>query len=282
MTLAGPTISRWVIAAGMAMAFAARAQSPAADAPAVEPVAPPPAADAAAELARKLANPIAALISVPVKYSWDTGIGASDGERATTIIQPVIPFSLNEDWTLVTRTIIPYVDQSIAGAPSGLGDVTQSFFFSPSRPTAGGWIWGAGPVFAYPSASDDLLGTGKWSAGPTLVVLKQQHGWTYGVLANHLWSFGGDDDRADVSTSFVQPFLSFTTARFTTFGINTETSYDWETDQATVPVNVSASQLFKVGRQPMSLALAYRHYFDAPPGGPDWGLSLTYTLMFPK
>ena len=131
-------------------------------------------------------------------------------------------------------------------------------------------------------ASDDQLGTGKWSAGPTVVVLKQQHGWTYGVLANHLWSFGGDDDRADVNTSFVQPFLSFTTARFTTFGVNTETSYDWESDQATVPVNLSASQLFKVGGQPMSLALAYRHYFDAPPGGPDWGLSLTYTLLFPK
>jgi hypothetical protein len=281
VTLAGRSITRWAIAAGMLLAFCAQAQEPEPAAVPAEP-AKPAAEDAAAELARKLANPIAALISVPVKYSWDTGIGSTGGERATTVVQPVIPFTLNDDWTLVTRTIIPYVDQSIPGAPSGLGDITQSFFFSPSRPTASGWIWGAGPVFGYPSASDDLLGTGKWSAGPTLVVLKQQHGWTYGVLANHLWSFGGDDDRADVSTSFVQPFLSFTTARFTTFGVNTETSYDWESDQATVPVNLSASQLFKVGGQPMSLALAYRHFFDTPPGGPDWGLSLTYTLLFPK
>lgn len=250
-----------------------------------ESEAEPATADDAAELAKKLANPIASLISVPIKYNWDTGIGAQDLERSTLIVQPVIPFSLNADWNLITRTIIPYVDAQGSGGSNdvaGSGDILQSFFFSPTAPTAGGWVWGAGPVISYPSASNDLLGSEKWSAGPTVVLLRQGGGWTYGLLANHLWSFSGPDDRADVNATFLQPFLSFTTRRFTTLGVNTETTYDWEADAATVPVNFSVSQMLRLGRQPLSLALNYRHYVDAPEGGPDWGLSFTVSLLFPK
>ena len=242
-------------------------------------------ADDAAELAKKLSNPIASLISVPLKYSWDTGIGADDLERSTFIVQPVIPFEWNADWNLITRTIIPYVDAQAPGGSndvSGTGDILQSFFFSPKAPTAGGWVWGLGPVFSYPSASNDSLGSEKWSAGPTLVMLKQDSGWTWGVLANHLWSFAGDDDRADVSATFVQPFLSYATASHTTWGINSESTYDWEAEQATVPINLSVSQLLRFGKQPVSLGLTYRHYVDAPANAPDWGLSFTLTLLFPK
>lgn len=245
----------------------------------------PPASEEAAELAKKLSNPIASLISVPIKYSWDTGIGAQDLERSTLIVQPVIPFELSADWNLITRTIIPYVDaQGAGGGPdiAGTGDILQSFFFSPKAPTASGWIWGVGPVISYPTASKDLLGSEQWSAGPTVVLLKQGGGWTYGVLANHLWSLSGANDRADVNATFLQPFLSFTTKRFTTLGVNTETTYDWESDEATVPMNLSVSQLMRLGRQPVSFALNYRHYLDAPAGGPDWGLSFTVTLLFPK
>lgn len=243
------------------------------------------AADDGAELAKKLSNPIASLISVPIKYSWDTGIGPDDLDRSTLIVQPVIPFELNADWNLITRTIIPYVDAQAPNGSndiSGTGDILQSFFFSPKAPTASGWIWGLGPVISYPSASNDLLGSEKWSAGPTVVLLKQGGGLTYGLLANHLWSFSGPDDRADISASFVQPFLSFTTQKFTTYGVNTETSYDWKNKQATVPLNLSVSQLMRFGKQPVSFALNYRHYVDKPPGGPDWGFSFTVTLLFPK
>lgn len=245
----------------------------------------PAAADEAAELAKKLNNPIASLISVPLKYSWDTGIDPGDRDRSTYIVQPVIPFELNTDWNLITRTIIPYVDaQSPAGSSdvSGTGDILQSFFFSPKAPTSAGWIWGLGPAFYYPTASNDALGSEKWSAGPTAIVLKQANGWTWGVLANHLWSFAGEDARADVSATFVQPFLSFTTKKFTTWGVNTETTYDWEADEATVPLNLQVSQLLRMGKQPVSFALTYRHYLDTPEGGPDWGLSFTMTLLFPK
>jgi len=242
--------------------------------------------DDSAELAKKLQNPIAALISVPIKLDWDTGIGPADSDRSAYVIQPVIPFSMNEDWNVISRTIMPFIDAespAIGGSDtSGSGDVLQSFFFSPKAPTASGWIWGAGPALSLPTASEDALGSEQWSGGPTAVVLKQDSGWTYGALANHLWSFAGEDHRADVNASFIQPFISYTLKSFTTFSLNTESIYDWEADQWTVPINGSVSQLVKFGNQPVSFALGYRDYVEAPTGGPDWGLRFTVTLLFPK
>lgn len=239
----------------------------------------------AEELAKKLSNPIASLISVPIKLNWDTGIGPADADRTTLIVQPVIPFELNKEWNLITRTIVPYVSAQspVAGGNpvSGLGDIVQSFFFSPKAPTAGGWIWGAGPVLQYGTASKKELG-GKWGIGPTAVLLKQENGWTYGGLANHIWSFAGSDGRPDVNATFLQPFLSFTTKGATTYSLNTESTYDWDASQWTVPINLSVSQLMRLGKQPASFALGYRYYVERPSGGPDWGVSFTFTLLFPK
>ena len=96
-----------------------------------------------------------------------------------------------------------------SGSQFGLGDVTPSFFFSPKEPVAGGWIVGAGPVFLLPTATDELLGGEKWGAGPTVLALRQTPaGWTYGALVNHIWSVAGDDDRSDISSTFLQPFLA--------------------------------------------------------------------------
>ncbi len=143
------------------------------------------------DLAMQLSNPVAALISVPLQLNYDQDIGpVDDGDRWLLNVQPVIPFALNDDWNLISRTILPVVRQSDifpgAGTQTGTGDVVQSIFFSPKAPTASGWIWGAGPVLLLPTGSNDLLTTDKWGAGPTAVVLKQSNGWTRGVLANHL------------------------------------------------------------------------------------------------
>ncbi|MGH8533679.1 MAG: transporter [Gammaproteobacteria bacterium] len=239
----------------------------------------------AAELAKKLQNPVASLISVPIQNNWDFGIGPENAMRYTANVQPVIPFSLTEDWNLITRTIVPiiYAEEPVRGFgdKAGLGDIVQSFFLSPKEPV-GGWIVGAGPVFLYPSATDDALGSEKFGLGPTAVLLKQQSGWTSGLLANHIWSVAGDDDRADVSSTFLQPFVSYTTKTFTTFGLNTESTYDWEHSQWTVPLNLLVSQLLKLGKQPIQLQLGGRYYAEKFDGGPDWGLRFTVTLLFPK
>jgi hypothetical protein len=242
-------------------------------------------ADSDDALAKATLNPVAALISVPIQNNWDFGIGPADARRYTLNVQPVIPFTLNSELNLISRTIIPYIH---AEAPvkngddkSGLGDIVQSFFISPKNPI-GGWIMGAGPVFLFPSASDDALGSRKWGAGPTAVLLKQDSGFTYGLLFNHLWSFAGESERADVSATFLQPFLSYTTKSFTTFGLNTESTYDWQNSQWTVPINLSVTQLLKIGGQPLTLQLGYRYYAEKPKDGPDWGLRFVVTFLFPK
>jgi len=236
------------------------------------------------ELVKKTLNPVANLISVPIQNNWDFGIGPADAMRYTANIQPVIPISLNHDWNLITRTILPviYQESPAAGIRSawGLGDTVQSFFLSPKEPV-GGWIIGAGPALLYPSATDSLLGSGKWGAGPTAVVLRQEHGFTYGVLANHVWSYAGWGDQ-NVNATFLQPFFAYSTKTYTTFGVNTESTYDWQQRQWSVPLNFFISQLLKVGNQPLSLQLGYRYYAERPNGGPDWGLRFAVTFLFPK
>ena len=245
------------------------------------------AQEAAAEpdLAQQLANPVASLISVPFQAYWDFGIGVNDATRFTLNIQPVIPLSLNEEWNLIVRTILPVIDAE-SPAPgiddaSGLGDTVQSFFFSPKKPV-GGWILAAGPVALWPTATDSQLGGEQWGAGPTALALRQKGPWTFGLLTNHLWSYAGDNARAEVNATFIQPFVSYITSTKTTFTINSETTYDWTGQQWSVPVNVVISQLFKVGSQPMQAFVGGRYYLEGPDGGPEWGLRAGLVLLFPK
>lgn len=244
--------------------------------------------DQAAELAKKLSNPVAALISVPLQYNYDEFGGANDGASTSKlIVQPVIPFTLNDDWNLITRTIVPLVDQQDfpvdALNESGLGDTTESLFFSPNAPTAGGLIWGVGPILLLPTATDEALGTEKWGIGPTGVVLKQTGPWTVGLLAGHLWSVAGDDDRADISSTSLQPFFSYTTKTHTTFGAYTESAYDWKGEEWSVPLIVQAAQLFKIGPQILQLAVGAKYWAASPDNGPEgWGLRVQLTLLYPK
>jgi hypothetical protein len=246
---------------------------------------PAAAGDAAAELAKKLSNPVADLISVPLQNNFDFGAGPDgDGIQYRLNIQPVIPISLSSNWNLISRTILPYVYQEdVIGtsSQSGLSDTLQSLFFSPKEPT-GGWIWGLGPVFMLPTATDDQLGSEKWGAGPTAVLLKQEKGWTYGALVNHVWSFAGEDERADVNSTFLQPFLSYTTKSHTTFTLNSESTYDWNGSQWTVPLNLMVAQLVKIGNQPVQFQLGGRYYAEKPNDGPDWGVRFGVVFLFPK
>ncbi|HEX3857438.1 MAG TPA: transporter [Verrucomicrobiae bacterium] len=238
-----------------------------------------------AELVKQTLNPVASLISVPIQNNWDFGIGPAHAFKYTANVQPVIPISLSDDWNLISRTIVPviYAQSPVKGGEdhAGLGDITQSFFFSPKQPV-GGWIMGAGPVFLLPGATQEALGSGKWGAGPTAVLLQQKNGFTYGILANQIWSFAGQEDRATVNAAFVQPFLSYSTKTYTSFGVNTESTRNWETDQWSVPMNFTITQLLKIKGQPISIQLGYRYYVDGPDGGPKWGLRFAVTLLFPK
>jgi hypothetical protein len=236
-------------------------------------------------LAMKLQNPVASLISVPFQNNLDFGIGSTNAMQYKVNVQPVLPFSITDDWNLITRTILPiyHAESPVAGGRevNGLGDIVQSFFFSPKKPV-GGWIMGGGPVFLYPSATDTALGGQKWGVGPTALLLKQQSGWTYGVLANHIESFAGSSSRQAISATFLQPILSYTTKTQTTFGLNAESTYDWQHSQWTVPLNLTVAQLVKLGQQPVQFQLGGRYYPVTPTGGADWGIRFGVTLLFPK
>lgn len=243
-----------------------------------------PGTESDAALAQQLQNPVAALISVPFQNNVDFGIGANKVDRYLLNIQPVVPFSLNAQWNLISRTIAPVINlPSIApGVPSqfGLGDVTESLFLSP-KAAFHGVILGAGPIFLLPTATETALGADKFGMGPTLVALAQQNGFTYGILANQLWSVAGDAGRPAVNASFLQPFLSFTWNTGTSLTVNTESTYDWIARQWTVPINLLASQVIKIGRQPLSLSLGGREYAVRPGGGADWGIRFAVTFLFP-
>jgi hypothetical protein len=251
------------------------------------PLAAQEAGGDAAALAKSLSNPIASLISVPFQLNHDEGYGTGDGTKTFLNVQPVIPLTLTPEWNLIIRTIVPLVTQDDVvpgtGSQSGLGDITQSFFFSPQAPGPGGLIWGVGPVVLWPTATESELGAEKWGLGPTGVALVQRGPWTMGALANHIWSVAGDDDRADINATFLQPFISHTSSRGTSITLNTESTYNWDAEEWSVPINLQVAQVLKIGDQPVQIGGGVRYWAESADGGPDgWGFRLSFTLLYPR
>ena len=244
--------------------------------------------DSAEALAKKLSNPVADLISIPFQFNYNGGYGPDeDGSQYYLNFQPVIPVTLNQNWNLISRTIVPIVYQTDifpgAGSQFGFGDVTQSFFLSPSQPWHG-FVWGLGPVLGIPTGSGQLLSTEKVSIGPTAVALWQGSGWTIGALANQLWSVAGADDKPDVNTTFMQPFISYTTRDAWSFTLNTESTYNWQSHDWSVPINFQVAKIVKFDKLPVQLFAGIRYWATSPDdvGPTGWGARWGLTVLLPK
>ena len=245
------------------------------------------------DLRAKTQNPIGALISVPLKSTFD--FGAADGSAYFLNIQPVIPFTVGQV-NLINRVILPIISvpDSFPATPAlptavsgdgatGLGDINYSLFLSPAAP--GKVIWGLGPSLSFPSATDDQLGTGKWSVGPTAVILTQPKPWTLGALVRQLWSYAGDDDRGDVSQFLVEPFVNYNLSQGWYLISDMVITANWEAESDnrwTVPLGGGVGKLFTIGKQPINARIEAYGNAVKPDNGPDWNLSFTLQLLFPK
>jgi hypothetical protein len=248
--------------------------------------APKPAADDAAAIAKKLANPIGALISVPFQNNTDVGIGEYNGSKNTLNFQPIIPISLSAKYSLITRYIVPIITQhDITGEGTqevGLSDALVSGWLS-NAVVKNGVVWGVGAAFLIPTATDDYLGTKKIGVGPTIIVLQQMSGWTYGVLMNQIWSVAGDEDRSDVNQMYLQPFITHNWKSGAGLTVNSETTFNWEANTTNAYINILAGGLTKFGNQLVQLQVGPRIQVAAPEGGKSpFGMRAAVIFVFPK
>ncbi len=241
------------------------------------------------DLQKATQNPVASLISFPFQNNTDLNIGPFGRGKNTLNIQPVIPLSLTPDSNLIVRWITPIIYQPDVTQRTlgtfGLGDMNPSFFVSPARP--GGLIWGMGPAFLLPTATDDNLGTGKFSLGPTAVALMQPGHWTIGALASNLWSVAGPSDRADVNLFTLQYFLNYNLPDGWSVGTSPILTANWNASSGnewTVPVGLSVAKVFKAGAQPMNAQVGYFYNVVRPDVPPSSKAQLRFqvSLLFPR
>jgi opacity protein-like surface antigen len=238
------------------------------------------------DLAKKSQNPIADLVSVPFQSNTNFNAGPFNRTQEVLNIQPVVPLHINADWNLIARTIVPVVSQPnpiFDSSTNGLGDITEELFLSPLH--SGALIWGVGPVFTVPSATDPILGQGKVQLGPTVVLLTTPGHWVIGVLANNQWSVGGDPLRPRVNEFLLQPFINYNMAHgwfLTTSPLITANWLAAPGQQWTVPIGGGLGRVFKLGDQPMSAYVSAYYNAIRPDAAPNWQLRAELSLLFPE
>lgn len=245
------------------------------------------AAESETELAKKTQNPVADLISIPLQNNMNGGIGPNNRMQNVLNVQPVIPISLNSEWNLVTRTIMPIMAQPKLNTTSedtwGLGDVNFTAFLSPAN--SGSVIWGVGPSLQLATGTDDATGTRKWAAGPSAVALTMQGPWVIGSLVQQVWSFEGNSDRRSLSQALVQPFINYNLPNGWYLTMSPIITADWEATNGnkwTVPVGGGAGKVFRIGKLPFNANVGYFANVVRPDPGPDWTIRLQIALLLPK
>jgi hypothetical protein len=265
----------WFVLAWIFVASSLRAQ------------APPATGEDPEELRKAAQNPVASLISVPIQENWNFNIDPNNRTQNVLNIQPVIPTSIGKDWNMIIRWIAPVIFQPIASTPEqgyyGFGDMNPTFFVSPKISKV---IWGVGPTFIFPTATNTgNLGSGKWSVGPSVVVLVQPGKWTLGGLWNNAWSFAGHEDREDVNQMLFQYFINYNLSKGYFLTWQPTITANWKAPDGSkyvVPVGGGIGRIMKLGVQPVNIGAQVYANPVHPPGGSPWSLRLQFTMLFPK
>lgn len=238
------------------------------------------------ELAKKTQNPVSDLISVPFQNNFNLGMGYEDKLGYLLNVQPVYPMSLTKNWNLIHRAIIPvqYLPEIAPGVGDefGLGDIQYQAFFSPSSPRP--FVWGVGPMLQFPTATQDILGTDKWSVGPAAVALQITGPWVYGALLTYLHSFAGDDQRQDVSVIALQYFVNYNFLHgwyLASSPINV-LNFEADDDKWIVPLGGGFGKIVKIGPLPMSLSLQGFYNVAHPDAAPDATIRFQFSFLFPR
>jgi hypothetical protein len=247
----------------------------------------PVRAQESSNIAKQAQNPIANLISVPIENDFNPHTGINKDDSYVMELKPVIPFRLSDSWTLITRTIIPVIQvpdlaPGIAGT-TGLGDVNVSLFLSPAK--AGPIIWGAGPIISFPTATQDALGTKQVSLGPTVVVLRSQGHWLFGVLVNNLTSVAGPSTRANVNQMLMQPFVNYNLRHGWYLTSSPIITANWEVNpnqRWTVPIGGGVGRIVHFGKQPVNIYAQFFRNVERPDGITRWSARLQVQFLFPQ
>lgn len=239
-------------------------------------------------------NPVGNIAIIPFQNNFNYGVGPYTRFQYNLNIQPVVPFMLSRNMTLIARTIIPVINQpSFApppicastygcGSTFGLGDVQEQLFFAP-KTQPGALIWGVGPIFQVPSASPGTLGAGKWAVGPNIVALIMPGKIVAGILASQIWSFAGQVNRPDISAALFQPFFNYNLKDGWAISTSPIVTANWTSAQNkwAVPLGGGVAKTFKVGDQLMSLSAQYYTYVARPVTSPQTNLKISWSLLFP-
>jgi hypothetical protein len=238
------------------------------------------------DFSKETENPVTRQITLPMRYQADFLDGADKHTKSTfELDQAVVPFRLNDDWSLITRTKLP----AEASAPKKVGDSWAdglsngytTFFLSPEH--GRGFYWGAGPVFYYP-ATNSILGATKWGSGPSVAFIHEDAGpWVIALVANNIWTFGGAAGNNATNQMLLNPIIGYHFADGWALSSSPEITANWiaNGNKWAVPIGGGVSKVIRIGEQPLNLGLFAYYNAIRPTAGEDpWQLQATLTFIF--
>jgi len=238
----------------------------------------------AMELAKAAQNPVADMNSIPVQFNWTTGGGLGDETQSVINVQPVLPLPLDDDWNLISRTIVPFVSLPAGGIDrvTGIADIQEQLYLTPTK--SGGLVYGFGPIISFPTSTNAATVTGQFALGPTFVLLNIGKKWVYGAVVNQLWRVAGSTSTEAINSFFLQPFINYNLKRGWAISTSPAITANWNAPSGqewTVPVGLGVSRITMIGKQPMNIMMQYYHNVTRPDNAGADLVRMQFTLLYP-